>query len=111
MDVVFHLGEIALTMAGQDRPIKRMKDTINDGSALEILFKMIYKHGGDYKKINFNYKNCIDIKSSNEGYLKYTDTQKIGSIINFLTIKNGVLNNNAGIKYFLMIKSIFNLPH
>ena len=72
----------------------------NDGSAFEILCNMIYEHGGDYKKINFNYKNSIDIKSDNDGYLKYTDTKKIGSVINFLTISNGILDNNAGIKFF-----------
>ena len=100
MEVVFHLGEIALTMAGQDNSRTRMMKVINDGSAFEILCKMIYEHGGDYKKINFNYKNSIDIKSDNEGYLKYTDTKKIGNIINFLTISNGILDNNAGIKFF-----------
>ena len=100
MDVIFHLGEIALTMAGQDNPRKRMVEVINDGSAFEILCKMIFEHGGDYKKINFNYTNSIDIKSSDEGYLKYIDTKKIGSIINFLTISNDRLDNNAGIKFF-----------
>ena len=78
-------------MAGQDNPRTRMMKVINDGSAFEILHKMIYEHGGDYKKINFNYKNSIDIKSDNEGYLKYTDTKKIGNIINFLTNKSLVL--------------------
>jgi thymidine phosphorylase len=87
-------------MAGQDNPKKRMIEVINDGSAFEILCKMIFEHGGDYKKINFNYKNSIDIKSSDEGYLKYIDTKKIGTIINFLTISNDSLDSNAGIKFF-----------
>jgi len=100
MDVVFHLGEIALKMAGENNPRTKMINVINNGSAFEILCKMIFAHGGDYKKINFNYTNSIDIKSSDEGYLKYIDTKKIGSIVNFLTIKNSVLDNNAGIKFF-----------
>ena len=100
MDVVFHLGEIALTMAGQDNPKKRMIEVINDGSAFEILCHMIYEHGGDYKKINFNYKHSIDIIADSNGCFKYTDTKKIGEIINFLTILNGKLDNNAGIKFF-----------
>ena len=100
MDVVFHLGEIALNMAGENNPRTKMINVINNGSAFEILCKMIFEHGGDYKKINFNYTNSVDIKSSDEGYLKYIDTKKIGSIVNFLTIKNGILDNNAGIKFF-----------
>ena len=100
MDVVFNLGEIALTMAGQDNPKKRMLEVINDGSAFEILCNMIYEHGGDYKKINFNYKHSIDIIADNDGCFKYIDTKKIGEIINFLTISNGRIDNNAGIKFF-----------
>ena len=100
MDVVFNLGEIALTMAGQDSPKKRMIEVINDGSAFEILCNMIYEHGGDYKKINFNYKHSMDIIADSDGYFKYIDTKKIGEIINFLTISNGNLDNNAGIKFF-----------
>jgi pyrimidine-nucleoside phosphorylase len=100
MDVIFHLGEIALTMAGQNNPRKRMVDVINDGSAFEILCKMIFEHGGDYKKINFNYKHSIDIIADSNGYFKYIDTKKIGEIINFLTISNDRLDNNAGIKFF-----------
>ena len=100
MDVIFHLGEIALTMASQDNPRKRMVEVINDGSAFEILCKMIFEHGGDYKKINFNYKHSIDIIADSNGYFKYIDTKKIGEIINFLTISNDRLDNNAGIKFF-----------
>ena len=70
MDVIFHLGEIALTMASQDNPRKRMLEVINDGSAFEILCRMIFEHGGDYKKINFNYKHSIDIIADSNGYFK-----------------------------------------
>ena len=100
MDVVFNLGEIALTMAGQDNPKQRMINVINNGSAFEILRKMIFEHGGEYEKINFHYKYSIDIKSESTGHLKYIDTTKIGNIINFLTISNGRIDNNAGIKFF-----------
>ena len=100
MDVVFHLGEIALTMAGHNNPKKRMAEVINDGSAFEILCNMIFEHGGDYKKIKFNYKYSTDIIAEKSGRFKYIDTKKIGEIINFLTISNGNLDNNAGIKFF-----------
>ena len=100
MDIVFNLGEIALTMAGQDNPKQRMINVINNGSAFEILCKMIYEHGGDYKNINFKPQYRIDIKSDNDGHLQYIDTKKIGNIINFLTISNGAIKYNAGMKFF-----------
>ena len=41
MDVVFNLGEIALTMAKQDNPRERMIEVIDNGSAFEVFSKMV----------------------------------------------------------------------
>ena len=100
MEVVFNLGKIALSMAKQNNPTKRMLKVINDGSALEILYKMVYEHGGDLKKIKFNNKNNIEICSNKEGYLKYINTKKIGTAVNFITILNGKKDINAGVQFF-----------
>ena len=100
MDVVFNLGEIALTMAGQSNCKDKMIKVITDGSAKEIFSKMIYEHGGDLGKTSPNPKNSLDIVAKNDGYLKYINTKKIGNAINYLTILNGKIDINAGINFF-----------
>jgi pyrimidine-nucleoside phosphorylase len=99
MDVVFNLGEIALNMAGQNNPKDRMLKVIMDGSARDIFFKMVYEHGGDLNKIYPNPKNNFDIISKKDGYLKYIDTKSIGNAVNYLTLLNGNIDRNAGIKF------------
>ena len=100
MDVVFTLGGIALTMANQKNSTDRMMKVINDGSAFEVFNKMVYEHGGDLKKIKKNYSNITEITSDKNGYIKYVNTKKIGNAVNFLTILNGTIDYNAGIKFF-----------
>tara|TARA_Y100001970_G_scaffold8767_1_gene10159 strand:+ start:543 stop:1775 length:1233 start_codon:yes stop_codon:yes gene_type:complete len=99
MDVVFELGDIALNMAGEDKPKDRMLNVISDGSAKDVFFKMIYAHGGDLSKIVHKPKNNFDIISEKVGYLKYIDTKKIGNVVNYLTILNGNIDKNAGINF------------
>jgi len=100
MNVVFSLGEIALSMANESHPNDKMTKAINSGSAFEIFNRMVYQHGGDLKKINNNYNNITEVISNDNGCLKYINTKKIGDAVNFLTILNGKLDNNAGI-YFI----------
>jgi len=100
MEIVFKLGEIALTMANQKNPKEKMNDVINNGSAFEIFNKMVYEHGGNLKKIKKNYLNITEIKSTKNGYLEYINTKKIGNAVNFLTILNGKRDDNAGIQFF-----------
>ena len=99
MKVVFDLGKIALSMANQNNPTQKMLNVINDGSALEILFKMIYEHGGDLKKVKTLNKHNLKITSKKEGYLKYTNTKAIGNAVNFITILNGKKDVNAGVEF------------
>jgi thymidine phosphorylase len=77
-----------------------MLNVINDGSALEILFRMIYEHGGDLKKIKTLNKYNLEITSKKEGYLKYTNTKIIGNAVNYITILNGKKDINAGVQFF-----------
>ena len=99
MNVVFDLGKIALTMAGQNNPKDRMLKVISNGSARDIFFKMIYEHGGDLNKIYPKPKNNFDIISNKDGYFKYINTEIIGNTVNYLTLLNGTIDRNAGIKF------------
>ena len=98
MDVVFSLGEIALSMANQNNPREKMTKAIADGSAFEIFDKMVYEHGGNLQKNKNEYLNITEITSNKNGYLKYINTKKIGDAVNFLTLLSGKLDNNAGVQ-------------
>lgn len=101
MNVVYELGIIALNMAGQNNAKTKIQNVINDGSALEIFYKMIYMHGGDIKKINIKYKYNIEIRANNSGHFYYTDTKKIGEAVNYLTLLGNKKDDHAGIKFFV----------
>ena len=101
MKVVFELGTIALNMAGENDARVKIENVINDGSALELFYKMIFEHGGDIKKINIKYKYNLDIRSEKEGKFQYTDTKKIGNAINYLNLLSGNKDINSGIKFFI----------
>ncbi len=99
MKVVFTLGELALNMANQNSPTDKMKKVISDGSAFEIFKKMVRSHGGNLNKVKLSYKNYIDIFSDKDCILSY-NTKKIGDAINFITILNGDIDNNAGMQFY-----------
>ena len=101
MNVVFELGKIALTMAGQNKVIQKMQNVIDDGSALEVFYKMIHEHGGDYKKINLKYKYNLEIRSKAEGFLKYKNIKKIGNAVNYLNLLSDNKDINSGVKFFV----------
>ena len=71
---------------------------INDGSAYEILLKMIYAHGGCIDNIKDCPKAMKDISCDKSGYISYVDTKKLGNIINFLYRKKNRIDNQAGFK-------------
>jgi len=99
MKVVFTLGELALNMANQNSPTDKMKKVISDGSAFEIFKKMVRSHGGNLNKVKLSYKNYIDIFSDKDCILSY-NTKKLGDAINFITILNGNIDNNAGMQFY-----------
>lgn len=99
MKVVFTLGELALNMANQNFPNDKMKKVISDGSAFEIFKKMVRSHGGNLNKVKLSYKNYIDIFSDKDCILSY-NTKKLGDAINFITILNGDIDNNAGMQFY-----------
>ena len=78
-----------LQLAGMDDSKERITKVIQDGSAYEILCKMIYEHGGELNKIKHSPKHQIEIKVKDDGYIHYKNTREIGySILNISKSKN-----------------------
>ena len=102
LEVVYHLGSISLKMAGLDNSKARIDEVINNGSAYEILCKMIHAHGGLLEEIKLNPQEIHSIKSEEEGYISYIDTEKLGLAVNALSIekkgKNIISDSQAGFK-------------
>jgi len=97
MDVIFKLGTLALKMTGSENPQNAIQTVIDNGSAYEILLKMIYEHGGRIEDINYNPKYKKIIKADKAGYLNFIDTKSIGYIVNNLNFNAGV---SSGIKIY-----------
>ena len=100
MGVVFSLGKVALSMANIKNPKDRMIEAINDGSAYEILCKMISAHGGNMNNIKLKDKNNIEITALSDGKIKFTNTRLIGDMVNFLSFPDNSVDINAGIEFF-----------
>ena len=102
MKVVFYLGDISLDMAVIENGKEKIDKVIADGSAYEILCKMIDAHGGLLKKIQFAPEKVKYIKSEKEGFINYIDTKQLGLCVNDLTLdKKGnkiIPDIHAGIK-------------
>ena len=100
MAVVLKLGTKALKLANVRNAKEKIFNVINNGSALDIFYKMISLHGGKTRNLNVNYKYKQSIKSKGNGILNFTDLTKIGYAINYITITNGKKDINAGMKFY-----------
>ena len=102
LEVVYYLGNLSLKMAGIEDTKEKIDKVIADGSAYEILCKMIHAHGGLLKQIQFAPAKVKYIKSKKEGFINYIDTKQLGLCVNTLTLDkkgNKVRPNiHAGIK-------------
>ena len=102
LEVVYYLGNLSLKMAGIEDTKEKIDKVIADGSAYEILCKMIHAHGGLLKQIQFVPAKVKYIKSKKEGFINYIDTKQLGLCVNTLTLDkkgNKVRPNiHAGIK-------------
>ena len=89
-------------MAGLDNSKARIDEVINNGSAYEILCKMIHEHGGLLKEIKLQPKEIESVKSSKEGYINFINTEQIGLALNALNIekkgKDIIQDPQAGFK-------------
>ena len=104
IDIVYHLAETCLKIAGIDNQKERIKQTIDNGSAYEKFLKMVYLHGGKIEKMNFNPPIKKIIKSNKEGYIKIFNTKELGrAIINLGGGRNKLedsIDPQAGFKLF-----------
>ena len=107
IDIVYHLGKICLRMAGIDNPEMKIKQVLNNGTAYEVLCRMVYEHGGLLKEMKFNPKEINYIKSDNNGSIDFIDTKQIGHCINSLCYQDSnntiKIDNQAGCEIFKKI--------
>ena len=100
MAVVFELGNKALKLAKIKNTEQKIFNVINNGSALDTFYNMIRLHGGKTKNLVVSHKYKKSIKSKSNGILNYNNMKKIGHAINYITIKNGKKDINAGMKFY-----------
>ena len=88
MQVIYHLGDLCLKMANIKNSREKIDMAISNGTAYEILTKMIYEHGGKLNEIKHTPKYKMDIKANEDGYINYVNTREIGfCILNISNIK------------------------
>ena len=90
LDIIYYLGDISLKMAGMDNTKEKIDKVISNGTAYEILCKMIHEHGGLLKEIKLQPKEIESIESKKEGYIRCIDTEQLGFAVNALTLNKGI---------------------
>ena len=108
MDVVYHIGEKALSMARIEQPIERLKKSISSGQALEIFNQMIYEHGSTIdilENINLHQPKKIQrVYANKDGYISSIDTLGLG--LGLVSLGCGRINKHdkidpsAGIHFY-----------
>ena len=97
LEVVHHLGALCLEMANIKNRKDKIEQVISDGSAYDILCKMIYEHGGKLDKIKHTPKYQTEIKVKDDGHIHYKNTKEIGySILNINKNKNQAQYDRMG---------------
>ena len=102
LEVVYHLGENCLKLAGIDNGRKKIETVLNNGTAYEKFEHMISNHGGKIDSIKLNPTTTKTIKADKEGYLNFSDTKRLGMSI--IELGGGrkkiedIVDPNAGFK-------------
>ena len=108
MQVVYHLGEEALYLAGVQNPEEQLKTSIADGSALNKFKKMVDAHGGSFESVDdpnthkpeYNQK----VYAEKDGYITSMDTYSLGMAVVHLgggrIQKTDNLDYAVGITYY-----------
>ena len=85
MNVVYHLGEEALNLAGVENSREELKTAISDGSALNKFRKMVDAHGGSLDSLDYpnlhKPKYSKKIYADSDGYITSMDTLSLGMAV------------------------------
>ena len=85
MEVVYHLGQEALEIAGIKNPEEKLKSNIENGKAFEIFKEMIKAHGGAFESITDprihepKYRQKIFVEK--DGYISGLNTLVLGNVL------------------------------
>ncbi len=102
LEVIYYLGDISLKMTGINDTKTKINEVISNGSAYEVLCKMIHAHGGLIEEIQLIPRETDYIRSEKDGYIVSINTQELGKAINELSIEkqgdNIVTDSQAGLE-------------
>ena len=93
LKLIYHLGEVSLKMAGVNESKKSIDTVIRDGSAYEILCKMIYEHGGDVEKIKLDPEEMVYVEAKKNGFINYNNTKGLG--LSILALSDNIKSTNS----------------
>ena len=85
MEVVYHLGQKALEIAGIENSKETLKSNIKNGRAFEKLHKMVFAHGGNLDGLNnprlHKPKFKKEILAQDEGFVTQMNTLQLGRAV------------------------------
>jgi pyrimidine-nucleoside phosphorylase len=85
MQVVYHLGQEALNMAGVKNPEEQLKTAIADGSALKKFREMVDAHGGSLDSLDdpnlHKPEYSKKVYAETDGYITSMDTVSLGMAV------------------------------
>ena len=101
MEVVYHLGQKALEIAGIENSKETLKSNIKNGRAFEKLHKMVFAHGGNLDGLNnprfHKPKFRKEIFAKEDGFIGEMDTLQLGQAV--VQLGGGRIQKNDKIDY------------
>jgi len=101
MQVVYHLGQKALEIAGIENSEEKLKSNIKNGKALEKFEEMIIAHGGEIKMLGtpqlHKPKFRKEIFAKEDGFIGKMDTLQLGQAV--VQLGGGRIQKNDKIDY------------
>ena len=101
MEVVYHLGQKALEIAGIENSKETLKSNIQNGRAFEKLREMVFAHGGNLDRLNnprlHKPKFRKEIFAKEDGFIGKMDTLQLGQAV--VQLGGGRIHKNDKIDY------------